>query len=97
MSARTTQITVEGVLISEGWGIGSWPSSAAHGDWATAEKRAAARKEWLQRHADYARAGGYGGWMRVTVDPNDAGHLLHEAWKERPADEGAPRWFGGDG
>lgn len=95
-AARNAQIVVDGVLISEGWGIGSWSGPDARDDWATDGKREAARKEWVQRHNEYARASGYGGWVRLSVDPKDAGHMLHEAWKERPADEGPPRWFGGD-
>lgn len=84
------QIVVDGVEISEVWGL---ISAAPGGE--TNNKRGIVVQEWLQRHGDRARANGYQ-WCRASVDPKDAGHLLFEAWKERPADEGPPRWFGGD-
>lgn len=81
------QIVVDGVEISEVWGVI---------DAARSERREMAAQEWLSRHADRARANGYQ-WSRATVDPKDSGHLLFEAWPTRPDDEGPPRWFGGDG
>jgi hypothetical protein len=84
------QIVVDGVEISEVWGlIDAAPGSHEN------NKRGVAVKEWLSRHADRARANGYK-WSRASVDPKDPGHLLFEAWPTRPDDEGPPRWFGGD-
>lgn len=85
------QIVVDGVEISEVWGL--IDAASAHPD---NYKRDLVVKEWLTRHADRARAHGLT-HCRASVDPKDPGHLLFEAWPERPADEGPPRWFGGDG
>lgn len=87
MSAfRYEQIIVDGVEISEVWGL----------DHVSDDKKATVTKEWLDRHAHRAKAQGYT-HCRASVDPKDAGHLLFEAWPMRPDDEGLPRWFGGDG
>jgi hypothetical protein len=80
---RYEQIEAEGVRISEVWGL------PIHED-----EPDRAHKEWIKRHDEHATASGLG-WQRLTVDPQDANHLLHEAWPSRPDDEGPPRWFGG--
>jgi hypothetical protein len=77
------QEMIDGVEVSEVWGLI---------DAATGDKKRTVVEEWTLRHADRARANGlkHG---RVTVDPNDPGHLLHEAWPTKPDDEGPPRWW----
>jgi hypothetical protein len=84
------QTVVDGVEVSEVWGlIASAPGSPSN------YKKDAVVKEWLSRHADRAHAKGYT-HCRASVDPNDPGHLLFEAWPARPDHEGPPRWSGGD-
>lgn len=82
---RYEQIVVDGIEISEVWGVANVPD----------ERKAPVIAEWVQRHGDRARANGFT-HTRLSVDPNDPGHLLHEAWPALPEDEGAPRWFAGD-
>lgn len=45
------------------------------------------RREWIRKHC----AEGNHGHARATFDP-DFGLLLLELWKERPEDEGHPRF-----
>jgi len=47
------------------------------------------RKAWYAARTQEANAQG-AAWHRYSF--NNAGWLLHEAWKERPADEGPTRW-----
>lgn len=53
------------------------------------------RMQWWRSHAIKARATG-GVWNRYSVmnDVDEAGNdgLLFECWRERPSDEGVPRW-----
>jgi hypothetical protein len=47
---------------------------------------------WFCRRAMEARNEG-GKWPRMTVGD---GLLLFECWRDRPKDEGAPRWLVGE-
>lgn len=76
---RYEQSTIDGVLVSEVWGLRATKNG---GD---------PVREWTERHAAFAKASGHV-HQRVTVDDSQSGHLLHEAWREVPADEGEPRW-----
>jgi hypothetical protein len=84
---RYQQSIVDDVKVSEVWGLL---------DAAPSEKHHLVAQEWVQRHAARAQAKGFA-WSRASVHAKDEGHLLFEAWRVRPDDEGKARWAkGGD-
>lgn len=47
-------------------------------------------RAWFQKQGKLAHDEGCT-WPRMTVNEDQTG-LLFEAWKDRPSDEGEPRW-----
>lgn len=49
------------------------------------------RADWVRHEAKKANDQG-ATWSRATAHPKDENIILYEAWKERPKDEGNPRF-----
>lgn len=49
------------------------------------------RRIWIEETAAEARASGVS-FLRVTITDDDESGLLLEGWRERPEDQGFPRW-----